>query len=99
MKDGTSTRMAEVFQRVSAIADARCELLPGRFADSDMQLAIELPGGVQLSVLPDADVPALLFEAVRLDGDDRQLKDKLPLDAVVDLVRSHVRGQGAGAAS
>jgi hypothetical protein len=90
MTQWTNRRMAEVYQRVSQLGAMDCELLPGPFGESDMQLSIGMSNGVQLSVLPDSDVPAM-FEVVRLDGPSPELTDKLSIDAVVDAVRLHLQ--------
>jgi hypothetical protein len=53
-----------------------------------MQLALTLPNGLALSVLPDVDVPAL-YELVRMDVFSL-LGDKLSSDRVLEMLRDAV---------
>ena len=87
--DAGRPSMSEIARRIfNAFEGVSGELVPGSFEDSDMQLALTLPNGLALSVLPDVDVPAL-YELVRMDVFSL-LGDKLSSDRVLEMLRDAV---------
>lgn len=93
MNSTTRTNMAEIARRIfSTLSGASGELVPGPFDASDAQLALTLPNGVPVSVLPDIDVPAM-YEMVRLDT-MILLGDKLTSDGVLDLLKREAGPSG-----
>ena len=81
----TRTSMAEIARRIfSTLSGTSGELVPGPFDGSDAQLALTLPNGALVSILPDVDVPAM-YEIVRLDT-MALVGDKLTSDRVIDLL-------------
>jgi hypothetical protein len=85
MKLTTRTSMAELARRIfSTLSGTSGEIAPGPFEGSDAQLALTLPNGALVSVLPDVDVPAM-YEIVRLDR-MTLVGDKLSSDRVIGLL-------------
>ena len=90
----TRTSMAELARRIfSTLSGTSGEIVPGPFEGSDMQLALTLPNGALVSILPDVDVPAM-YEIVRLDR-MTLVGDKLSSDRVIDLLMEEA-GLAAG---
>ena len=83
--------MASIAQRLASIGGVNAELLPGPFAGSDMQLVISCLNKTRLSVMPDADVPAL-YEVVHFAAAGDKIFDKLTADAVVTKVSAVAAG-------
>jgi hypothetical protein len=90
----TRTSMAETARRIfSTLSGTSGELVPVPFDGSDAQLALTLPNGAPISILPDVDVPAM-YEIVRLDT-MALVGDKLTSDRVIDLLMEEA-GLAAG---
>lgn len=90
----TRTSMAEIARRIfSTLSGTSGELVPVPFDGSDAQLALTLPNGAPISILPDVDVPAM-YEIVRLDA-MALVGDKLTSDRVIDLLMEEA-GLAAG---
>jgi hypothetical protein len=83
--DVKTTRMASVAMEIGKLAGVHSELVSGPFPGSDMQLMVKGSSGVSMSVMPDADMPGL-FEIVVYAASGDELRDKLPLAKVVEVV-------------